>query len=230
MHGLKSGSCRFWQRTDLPPGSNMHGLKSGSRRFWHRTDLPPGSNMHGLKSGSCRFWQRTDLPPGSKVVRADFGSGLICPRAQTCMDSKVVRAGFGSGLIRLRAQTCCALKSSVPSGARQNNCADLLGLQTRRGSNHSAAHVGESNSRSNVFQICRTSVCVSSRWKVLSGEFRRPPDFRTLYCLKWATSVEKRHGLPISEARRCSACANPLACPAVGKFSRASSAGGRRHL
>jgi hypothetical protein len=23
MHGLKSGSCRFWQRTDLPPGSNM---------------------------------------------------------------------------------------------------------------------------------------------------------------------------------------------------------------
>jgi len=23
MHGLKYGSCRFWQRTDLPPGSNM---------------------------------------------------------------------------------------------------------------------------------------------------------------------------------------------------------------
>ncbi len=23
MHGLKSGSCRFWQRTDSPPGSNM---------------------------------------------------------------------------------------------------------------------------------------------------------------------------------------------------------------
>ena len=89
-----------------------------------------------------------------------------------------------------------------------------LGLQTRRSSNHSAAHVGESNSRSNVFQISRTSVCVSSRclhslllemgnqcrnttrvahfisstlqclresacvssrWKVLSGEFRRRP-------------------------------------------------------
>ena len=50
-----------------------------------------------------------------------------------------------------------------------------LGLQTRRGSNHSAAHGSESNSRSNVFQICRTSVCVSSRWKVLSGEFRRRP-------------------------------------------------------
>ena len=91
------------------------------------------------------------------------------------MDSKVVRADFGSGLIRPRTQTCCALKSSAPSGARLNNCADLLGLQTRRGSNHSAAHGSESNSRSNVFQICRTSVCVSSRWKFLSGEFRRRP-------------------------------------------------------
>ena len=60
----------------------------------------------------------------SKVVRADFGSGLICPRAQTCMDSKVVRADFGSGLICPRAQTCCALKSSAPSGARQDSYAD----------------------------------------------------------------------------------------------------------
>ena len=89
----------------------------------------------------------------------------------------------------------------------------MLGLQTRRGSNHSTAHVSESNSRSNVFQISRASACVPSRWKVLSGEFRRPTDFRTLYGLKWATSVEKRHGLPISEALRCSACAHPFACP-----------------
>ena len=50
-----------------------------------------------------------------------------------------------------------------------------LGLQTRRGSNHSTAHVGESNSRSNVFQIRREFACFSSRWKVLSGEFRRRP-------------------------------------------------------
>ena len=109
------------------------------------------------------------------MVRADLGSGLICPRTQTCMDSKVVRADFGSGLICPRAQTCCALKSSAPSGAHQDNCADLLGLQTRQGSNHSTAHVGESNSRSNVFQIRHAFVCVSSRWKVLSGEFRRRP-------------------------------------------------------
>jgi hypothetical protein len=36
-------------------------------------------------------------------------------------------------------------------------------------------NVGESNSRSNVFQVCLASVCVPSRWKVLSGEFRRRP-------------------------------------------------------
>ncbi len=119
----------------------------------------------------------------SNMVRADYGSGLICP-----MGSNMLRAEFQRAL--------------------------RLGLQTRRGSNHSSAHVGESNSRSNVFQISRTSVCVSSRclhslrlemgnqcrnttrvahligstlqclresacvssrWKVLSGEFRRRP-------------------------------------------------------
>jgi len=109
------------------------------------------------------------------------------------MDSKVVRADFGCGLICLRAQTCCALKSSAPSCARQDNCADLLGLQTRRGSNHSAAHVNESNSRSNVFQIPRASVCVPSRWKVLSGEFRRRP---TVLAIKFRKSdLVGRRGL-----------------------------------
>jgi len=80
------------------------------------------------------------------------------------MDSKVVRADFWQ-----RTDSNPGLKHAAPS------CADLLGLQTRRGSNHSAAHVSESNSRSNVLQIRRASVCVPSRWKVLSGEFRRRP-------------------------------------------------------
>ena len=107
---------------------------------------------------------------------ADFGSGLICLRAQTCMGSKVVRADFGSGLICpkgsniLRAEIQRALRRA-PRQLRGLR----LGLQTRRGSNHSAAHVGESNSRSNVFQICCAFVCVPSRWKGLSGEFRRRP-------------------------------------------------------
>ncbi len=94
----------------------------------------------GLKDGSCRFWQRNDSTPGSNMLRAEIQRALRhAPR-------------------QLR-------------GLR-------LGLQTRRGSNHSAAHVGESNSRSNVFR----------------------------------------------------SVVHLFACPAVGKFSRASSAGGRRHL
>jgi len=40
------------------------------------------------------------------------------------MDSKVVRKDFGSGLICPRALTFCALKSSAPFGARQDNYAD----------------------------------------------------------------------------------------------------------
>jgi hypothetical protein len=52
----------------------------------------------------------------------------------------------------------------------------------------------------------RKSKCVPSRWKVLSGEFRRrPTEYRTLYGLKWATSVEIRQWVPISAARFCRA-------------------------
>ena len=170
---------------------------------------------------------------------------MSTPR-DACMGSNMVRADFGSGLIRHRAQTCCALKSSAPSGARQDNCADLLGLQTRRGSNQSAGHVGESNSRSNVFQIRRATACVPSRWKVLSGEFRRRP---TEFVIKLRNPDRVgRRGLsePREDFSRLRTCAIPwldsvavsvavsvalqLAYPAVGKFSRASSAGGRRHL
>ena len=106
MHGLKCGSCRFWQRNDLPTDSNklrmvcvnaagrMHGLKYGSCRFWQRNDLTPGSNkfrmvyvnaagrIYGLKYGSCRFWQRTDLPPGSNMLRLAYAdSGSACKLA-----------------------------------------------------------------------------------------------------------------------------------------------------
>ena len=139
------------------------------------------ANVHGLKSGSCRFWPRTDSPPGSNMLRLAYAdSGSACKLA-------------GVQIIPL------------PTLANQ--------ILART-----------------FFRFRHASVCVPSRWKVLSGEFHRPPDFRTLYGLKWARSVEKRHGVPVSEARRCSACANPFACPAVEKFCRASSAGGRLHL
>ena len=104
----------------------MHGHKGSSCRFWQRTDLPTGSNMHGLKSGSCRFGQRTDSPPGSNMLRLAYAdSGSACKLA-------------GVQIIPL------------PTLANQILARTL-------------------------FRLRRAFVCVSSRWKVLSGEFRRRP-------------------------------------------------------
>ena len=139
-----------------------------------------GLKWDGLKYGSCRFWQRTDLPPGSNMLRR---------AAQTCSACKLA----GVQIIPL------------PTLANQ-----ILARTFFRSLVLLCAYPA-------VEKFCRASSA-------------GPPDFRTLYGLKWAKSVEKRHGLPISEARRCSACAHPFACPAVEKFCRASSAGGRRHL
>jgi hypothetical protein len=81
--------------------------------------------MNGLKYGSCRFWQRTDLPPGSNMLRR---------AAQTCSACKLA----GVQIIPL------------PTLANQ--------ILART-----------------FFRFLLASVCVPSRWKVLSGEFRRRP-------------------------------------------------------
>ena len=84
------------------------------------------SLMHGLKSGSCRIWQRTDLPPGSNMLRLAYAdSGSACKLA-------------GVQIIPL------------PTLANQ------ILVRT-------------------FFRFRRASVCVPSRWKVVSGEFRRRP-------------------------------------------------------
>jgi hypothetical protein len=109
--------------------------------FWQRTDLPPCSNMHGLKSGSCRFWQRTDLPPGSNMLRLAYAdSGSACKLA-------------GVQIITL------------PTLANQ--------ILART-----------------FFRFCLASVCVPSRWKVLSGEFRRRP---TALAIKFRKSDRVGH-------------------------------------
>ena len=89
---------------------------------------------------------------------------MIRLRAQTCMDSKVVRADFGSGLIcpkgsnmlRRAAQTCSACKLAEVQIIPLPTLANQILART-------------------FFRFRLTSVCVSSRWKVLSGEFRRRP-------------------------------------------------------
>ena len=95
------------------------------------------------------------------------------------MDSKVVRADFGSGLICPRTHTCCALKSSAPSGARQDNYADSV-------------------------SACKLAGVQIIPLPTLANQILARTFFRSV--------------------------ALQLACPAVEKFCRASSAGGRRHL
>ena len=80
------------------------------------------------------------------------------------MGSTVVRTEFGSGLICLRAQTCCASPTRTPS--RLANSPEFKSFRCPRW------RIKFSLER---FQIHRESACVSSRWKVLSGEFRRRP-------------------------------------------------------
>jgi len=92
-------------------------------RVAHDSDV--GSNMDGLKYGSCRFWPRTDLPPGSNMLRR---------AAQTCSACKLAGVQI----------------SPLPTLANQ--------ILART-----------------FFRFRRVFVCVSSRWKVLSGEFRRRP-------------------------------------------------------
>ena len=131
--------------------------------------------MDALKCGSCRFWQRTDLPPDSNMLRR---------AAQTCSACKLA----GVQIIPLPT-----LANQILARTFFRSVANLFTCLA-------------------VEKFCRASSAA-------------PLDFRTLYCLKWAKSAKKRHGLPISEAPRCSACANLCAYPAVEKFCRASSAG-----
>ena len=87
--------------------------------------------MHGLKSGSCRFWHRTDLPPDSNMLRLAYAdSGSACKLA-------------GVQIIPL------------PTLANQ--------------------------------------ILARTFFRSVEHLFAYPAVVCTLYCLKWATSVEKRH-------------------------------------
>ena len=82
----------------------------------------------------------------SKVVRADFGSGLICTKTETNSEW-FMRAPRDA---YPGAQTCCASPTQTPA-----RLANSRRTWSRRRT--------------------RKSKCVPSRWKVLSGEFRRRP-------------------------------------------------------
>ena len=118
------------------------------------------------------------------------------------------------------AQTCCASPTQTPArlanspGFKSFRCPRWrIKFSLERFSDQSAAHVSESNSRSNVFQICCAFVCVSSRWKVLSGEFRRRP---TALAIKFRKPDRVgRRGLsePREDFSRLLTYAFPRLCP-----------------
>ena len=123
---------------------------------------------------------------------------------QMWMDSNMVRADFGSGLICPRAQTCFA------ELRRLARLANSPGFKSFRCPRWRIKFSLERN-----LDYVAHSFAYPAAGKFSRASSAGPPDFRTLYCLKWAKSAEKRHGLPISEAPRCSACANLCAYPAV---------------
>jgi len=129
------------------------------------------------------------------------------------MDSKVVRAEFGSGLICPRAQTCCALKSSAPSGARQDDCADsgsackLAGVQIIP-----LPTLANQILARTLFRLRRAFVCVSSRWKVLSGEFRRRPTSLAIKSRKPDRVGRRGLSEPREDFSRLNTCVFPRLC------------------
>ena len=154
--------------------------------------------MDGLKSGSCRFWQRTDSQSGSKMLRAKIQRALRrVPRQLRRVARLANSPGFKSfrcprwrikfsferfsdpSRICLRAQPLKNSAERVPQAPRLWHALLLeMGNQCRKTTQ--VAHF-----RGSTLQCLRTSVCVSSRWKVLSGEFRRRP---TALAIKFSKS------------------------------------------
>ncbi len=129
----------------------------------------------GLKYGSCRFWQRTDLPPGSIMLRAEIQRALRrAPRQLRRLARLANSPGFKSFCcprwrIKFSLERFQIRRASVYVPSRCLHALLLeMGNQCRKTTR--VAHF-----RGSTLQCLRESACVSSRWKVLSGEFRRRP-------------------------------------------------------
>ena len=73
MYGLKYGSCRIWQQTDLPPGSNTYGIvlceRRGTTEWFMRAprDACPGAQT--CCASPTRTPARLANSPGFKSFR-----------------------------------------------------------------------------------------------------------------------------------------------------------------
>ena len=172
------------------------------------------------------------------------------------MDSKVVRADFGSGLIRPRSQTCCASPTQTPArlanspGFKSFRCPrwrikfslerfsvpSRICLRTQPLKN-SAGRVPQAAAglthalRLEMGNQCRKTTPVAhfrgSKLQCLC-EAARPTEVHA--CVPSCHLMAPTGTNQILARTFFSSVALQLACPAVEKFCRASSAGGRLNL
>ena len=152
------------------------------------------------------------------MVRADFGSGLICPLAQTCCAElrRLARLANSPGFKSFHCPRW-RIKFSLErylDYVAHSFAYPAAGKFSGFKSFHCPSWRIKFSLERNLDYVAH-SFAYPAAGKFYRASSAAPPDFRTLYCLKWAKSAEKRHGLPISEAPRCSACANLCAYPAV---------------
>ena len=103
----------------------MHGLKSGSCSFWHRTDLPPGSNMLRLAyadSGSACKLAGVQIIPlltlANQILARTFFRSFRCPSErikfsfERCSDQSAAHGSESnsrSNVVQIRRASACVL-------------------------------------------------------------------------------------------------------------------------
>ena len=171
------------------------------------------------------------------------------------MDSKVVRAVFGSGLICPRAQTCCAelrrlARLANSPGFKSFRCPrERIKFSLERFSDPLRSSLRAQPLKNSAGRVPQAAASLSHALRLEMGNQCRKTtpvahfSGSTLQCLREAARLTEVHACVPSCHLMAPTLANQilartffrsvalqLACPAVEKFCRASSAGGRRHL
>ena len=156
------------------------------------------------------FWQQTDLPPGSNMLRLAYAdSGSACKLAGVQISLLPMLANQILARTFFRSVANLFACPAVGKFSRASSAGDRRHLQLNF-VNQIVSVAEDCLSPERTFHGCqqnaarirgyirgwfrRESVCVPSRWKVLSGEFRRRP---TELAIKFRKSDRVgRRGLP----------------------------------
>ena len=121
MHGLKSGSCRFWQRTDSPPGSNMLRLTyadSGSACKLAGVQIIPLPRLANQILART-FFRSVELlcacPGGWKVLSGEFRRRPTALAIKFRKSDRVGRRGLSEPREDFSRLPTYAIPRSIPS-------------------------------------------------------------------------------------------------------------------